>query len=99
MLLEYSYGCFFQREIFPMNLAELEKKLANSKVSQNDYSLTGGLPSEAYCIEHGLDGKWYVYYSERGQRSGLEEFESENEACDLFFSWIGDDTDLGPLIR
>jgi hypothetical protein len=39
-----------------MTLAELRNKLANSNVPNNAYSLTGGLPNEAYCIEES-DGK------------------------------------------
>ena len=71
----------------PMTLFELEIKLANSDVPNDGYSLTGGLPSEAYCIE-ASEGKWYVYYSERGCRTGLKIFDTEKEACEYFFRWV-----------
>jgi len=69
-----------------MNLSELETKLANSSLPDDAYSLTGGLPNEAYCIEQTPDGKWHTYYSERGLRTGLKTFDTEDEACDYFFS-------------
>jgi hypothetical protein len=63
-----------------MTLAELDALLLSKGISPNDYSLTGGLPNEAYCIE-GSDGKWKFYYSERGSRTGVKEFGTEDEAA------------------
>jgi hypothetical protein len=73
-----------------MTLAELETKLANSGVPKEAYCPTGGLPNEAYCIEES-DGKWHVYYSERGSRRGLKSFDAEQEACEELFRWIAHD--------
>jgi hypothetical protein len=42
--------------------------------------VSGGYPSEAYVLAQG-DRGWCVYYSERGQRSGLVEFGDEGAAC------------------
>lgn len=70
-----------------MKLTELKSKLENSSIPKSSYCLIGGLPSEAYCIEQGTDGKWYTYYSERGSRTSLKEFETEEEACDYFAIW------------
>lgn len=81
-----------------MNLTELESILENSNIPKHYYSLTGGLPSEALCIEQRNDGKWCTYYSERGLRTGLEEFETEEAACNYFYDMIRNDTDLGPLV-
>ena len=39
----------------------LEKMLVENKVPSDMYSLQGGLPNEAYCIDK-IDGKWEVYY-------------------------------------
>ncbi len=69
-----------------MKLSELETKLLKSSFPKDAYCLTGGLPNEAYCVEHGLDGKWHTYYSERGLRTGLNTFDTEDEACDYFFT-------------
>ena len=56
-------------------------ELLNARgIKPNAYCLTGGHPSESYCID--CDGTdWIVYYSERGLRSGLERFETEADAC------------------
>jgi hypothetical protein len=70
-----------------MTLAELRNKLVSSKVPSDAYSLAGGLPNEAYCIEE-RDGKWHVYYSERGSRTGLKVFGTEQAACDHFFALL-----------
>jgi len=71
-----------------MNLTELQSKLASSNLPADAYCLTGGLPNEAYCIEQGTNGKWHTYYSERGLRTGLKTFDTEEEACDSFFSTV-----------
>ena len=76
-----------------MTKAELAVKLAKSGVPDAAYSLSGGLPNEAYCLEHSA-GKWYFYYSERGLKSGLKVFGSEQEACDYFFVTIKRDLGL-----
>lgn len=71
-----------------MNRLELENKLTNSNLPRNLFCLTGGLPGETYCLDHETDGKWYTYYSERGERGALKEFETEEAACAYFYSWI-----------
>jgi hypothetical protein len=48
------------------------------------YALDGGLPNEAYCLAK-VDGKWEVYYSERGNKTGLKIFQKEEEACQYFY--------------
>lgn len=63
-----------------MNRKQLESILLMNKVPKDLYSLNGGLPNEAYCIEKEND-KWQVYYSERGIKANIEYFESEEEAC------------------
>jgi hypothetical protein len=71
-----------------MTLQELEVRLVNLNVPKDAYCLTGGLPNEAYTIEK-VNDKWQVYYSERGNRETLRIFDSEQEACDYFISWVG----------
>lgn len=57
------------------------------EISGDLYSImTGGLPNENLCIVK--DGKWQVYYSERGNKSGLKIFETETEACEYFLHKI-----------
>ena len=72
-----------------MNTSELKSMLNEMKIDPEFYSLTGGLPLEALCIED-ADGKWSVYYSERGARQGEKTFATESEACEYFLS-VADD--------
>lgn len=53
-----------------MNIQELENILRLNKVPKELYSLKGGLPSEAFCIEKEND-RWHVYYSERGGKTNI----------------------------
>ena len=63
-----------------MNIEKLKIVLESCGVPHNMYSLTGGLPSEAYCIMY-YQNHWEVYYSEHGNKNGLQKFNSEAEAC------------------
>lgn len=69
-----------------MNIQTLEKQLHILGIPEDMYSLEGGLPNEKLCIVQ--DGSWQVYYSERGCKSGLREFTTEEEACAYFFETI-----------
>ena len=67
-----------------MYVSELKMKLNERGVSDDLYSImTGGLPNEKLCIIK--DNNWQVYYSERGNKIVLKEFESEHEACEYFY--------------
>lgn len=63
-----------------MNIEQLSAYLAAQKVPEDEYSLTGGLPSEAHCLEP-LEQGFRVYYSERGCRTGETFYATEEEAC------------------
>lgn len=43
--------------------------------------LIGVFPNVAYCLIKNEDG-WEVYYSERGEKSDIQQFASESEACE-----------------
>jgi hypothetical protein len=70
-----------------MNVKELLIKLLNIGVRRDAFSLDGGLPSEAYCLNNQV-GRWEVYYSEKGQKSGLQFFDNEDDACRAFLNLI-----------
>ena len=70
-----------------MNTAELGIKLKQENIDSSVYSLTGGLPSEAYCLGQ-IGSQWEVYYSERGDKSKLKTFSQENDACQYFYTWL-----------
>lgn len=62
-------------------------KLTNEKVSPDSYILNGGLPNEAYCLNE-ANGQWEVYYGERGSKTALKTFATEDEACDYLYSLL-----------
>jgi hypothetical protein len=74
-----------------MKKNELKKKLFNENFPECTYSLDGGLPNEAFCLNKVLLSKWEVYYSERGNKSCLKYFSTEDEACDYFYELISND--------
>jgi hypothetical protein len=63
---------------------ELQDRLRREMVPHDMYSLDGGLPGERLCLGKTGVG-WEVYYSERGLKTGLREFATEQEACDYFY--------------
>ena len=65
----------------------LLQKLLENNVPQDLYSLEGGLPNEAYCLDF-VNGVWETYYSEKGIKSGLKHFEDENSACSDFLEVV-----------
>ena len=70
-----------------MNLIDLKAELDKLNVPDYFYSLKGGLPSESCCIAQN-NGKWEVYYSERGDKTGLEIFDTEDSACQSFLTMM-----------
>ncbi len=65
-----------------MTVEEIKKRFNEIGVPDDLYSLLiGGFPNEAYCLIKNEDG-WEVYYSERGQKSDVQQFENESEACE-----------------
>lgn len=71
-----------------MNIKELEKVIKSENIPSDCYSIMkGGLPNETYCLVS-ENNNWIVYYSERGNRSGLKKFKNESEACKYFYEQI-----------
>ncbi|MDE6470292.1 MAG: hypothetical protein K2L19_04655 [Eubacterium sp.] len=70
-----------------MNIKELINTL-NKNIPKEAFSIINGgyqFPSETYCLNI-LNGKFEYYYSERGIKTGLKEFDNENEACEYFYN-------------
>jgi len=63
-----------------MKKENLRSILINKSISRSYYSLEGGLPNEKLCLDY-ENGKWIVYYSERGIRTGIRYFDNEDDAC------------------
>ena len=70
-----------------MDINNLEMELDRLNIPKNSYSLKGGFPNESYCIAQN-NGKWEVYYSERGNKTSLKTFDSEDSACQNFLSTV-----------
>ena len=73
-----------------MDRRELERVLRSEGIREDAYSLEGGLPPERYCLANEGVG-WIVYYSERGIRTGLQQFTSESAACQYLLNALRDD--------
>ena len=64
-----------------MTIAELAEALTAARVDPDRYSLAGGLPNDAYCLERLGSKSWRIYYSERGSRFNEEFLITEDDAC------------------
>lgn len=71
-----------------MKIKDLQIELQRQKVRNDAYMLDGGLPSETYCLNKVNNECWEIFYSERGKKSGLQTYSSEDEACQAFLSLI-----------
>lgn len=70
-----------------MKKEELKNALHKANVPSDLYNLNGGLPNEALTLnEH--EGCWEVYYSERGEKTQLKKFSTEDEACNYFYRTV-----------
>lgn len=70
-----------------MKKEELRSILASRGISRSYYSLEGGLPNEKLCLDY-ENGKWVVYYSEHGIRTGIRYFDNEDDSCDYLLHAI-----------
>jgi hypothetical protein len=66
-----------------MNKQQLQNELTRIRVPVDSYSLSGGFPNEAFCLDESY-GLWTTYYSERGHRTGEKSFNDEATACASF---------------
>lgn len=67
-----------------MNREELSKELIKKGIPQDAYSLFGGLPNECFCIAE--EKQWEIYYSEKGKKTQLRKFNTEDEACEFMLN-------------
>lgn len=70
-----------------MNIHELEKRLQEEGCSHTYYSIGSG-GSDVFCLDN-WQGTWRVFYTERGRDDDpIFESQSEEEACEFFFTYI-----------
>jgi hypothetical protein len=72
-----------EKEVKIMNKQQLQIELNRLQVPPDSYSLSGGFPNEAFCLDENY-GVWTTYYSERGQKTGEKSFTGQAHACDSF---------------
>jgi hypothetical protein len=65
-----------------MRIDELRVRLGDEGIRDDAYSVEGGTPDERYVLSNDGSGNWSVYYSERGIRSSVKTFGSEEDACE-----------------
>lgn len=71
-----------------MNVNELRNILKKSGVSDFLYNLDyKGRDDERLCLDY-IDGKWNVYYLERGVKTTNLFFETESEACEYIYNHL-----------
>jgi len=80
-----------------MKKCELSKLFEMKNISENAYSLDGGICDDKYVLSQETGGRWTVYYCERGNKIGITEFFSEDEACDFFYKKVTGDTSTKKL--
>lgn len=73
-----------------MDKDNLKKSLIQERFNPQSYSLEDEEKDEALCLR--LDnGRWCVYYSERGLQTGKQYFVDEQAACEYFLEEMRSD--------
>lgn len=73
-----------------MKIRELEERLRLEGVPEYLYNLKeNGRTDERFCLQK-MDGKWNVYFSERGIKTTDEFFDSEDMACQFLLKQLLD---------
>jgi hypothetical protein len=68
-----------------MTRSEFDQAIEGENIDPRCFTLDGGLPSEQYVMASDEAG-YHVYYSERGQRTGMRTFASEAMALVALFA-------------
>ena len=78
-----------------MNVHQLEQMLQSENIHPAAVRINHGLPDadEQYCIVQ-EDGRWEVYYAERGQKGNLKRFYHEHDACEYLLSILKQDASV-----
>ena len=70
-----------------MTVQEMLRVFRANGVPEHFYVIGGLGGGECYGLAS-QDGRWIVYYSERGQRSILNTFETEDAACRKLVDYV-----------
>ncbi|WP_042405870.1 hypothetical protein [Streptacidiphilus carbonis] len=70
-----------------MDRDDLRALLEAEGIRRSAYSLDGGLPDNAYCLDRdGAD--WIAYHFGRGSCSWLQRFRAESPACEYLLGLL-----------
>lgn len=75
-----------------MTIQELGQILINENIDPNDYEITGSdylRGYDGFIILKGINGKWLLYYMERGQKDLLGAYNNEHQVCIEFLKVMG----------
>lgn len=74
-----------------MTVQELQTRLFELDIPHYYYNIcgTGEDEDQRICLTN-EDGRWLVYYSEDGSRLELNDYSTEEEACDDCFSRLSE---------
>jgi hypothetical protein len=70
-----------------VNTAQLVSILDAAEIDPRSYRIREGGRDDGLCLML-EDGRWRVFFSERGERRDIQGYESEDEACVEFLRWI-----------
>jgi hypothetical protein len=70
-----------------MTKSELKELLVKDSIPKHFYSLDGSFPYDAWCLSETPSG-WEVYYTERGEKYQIENFNLEEDACERLYQRI-----------
>lgn len=74
-----------------MNRLELKKYLEQENVSPKAYHLDGCSSEDSYTLRHLPDGRWSVFFTERGVEVDPRVFDVEHRACvELLYNLLCD---------
>jgi hypothetical protein len=73
-----------------MNKDDLHKTLIEENFNPSAYSLDDDFKDEALSLRW-EEGRWSVYYSERGLKTGKIDFDDEDSACEYFINEMRSD--------
>lgn len=70
-----------------MDVTELRTRLKEQRIPEDAYTLLSKEKSESLCLQE-IEGRWVVFYSERGMRTNQKYFDEEDLACHHFLLTI-----------
>ena len=70
-----------------MKKSDLKRKLKQSQIPNQWYSLDGGRDHATFCIGRTILW-WEVYYSQPNGKTNRKFFLSETSACNYFYHWF-----------